>query len=70
MFFHNFFKKIILGSTFGFLRNFFTRLLMTVFFVVLWLAESINVQKLLNNTILKQKHTSIKTFMKIEKDLN
>ena len=58
-----------LGSTFQFLRKFFTTILMTAFFMVLWLAESINVHKLLNNTILKQKHTSIKTFMKIEKDL-
>ena len=44
-------------------------ILMTAFFVVLWLAESINVHKLLNNTLLKQKHTSIKAFMKIERDL-
>ena len=43
---------------------------MTAFFVVLWLAESINVHKLLNNTILKKKHASIKAFMKIERDLN
>ena len=56
-----FFQKENLGSTIG--------LLMTVFFVVLWLAESINVQKLLNNIVLKRKHTSVKTFMKIEKDL-
>ena len=42
---------------------------MTAFFVVLWLAESINVQTMLNNTILKQKYTSVKAFMKIEKDL-
>ena len=42
---------------------------MTMFFVVLWLAESINVHKLLNNTLLRRKHTSIKAFMKIEKDL-
>ncbi|WP_299123218.1 AI-2E family transporter [uncultured Winogradskyella sp.] len=63
------FQKENLGSTLGFLNSFLTSLLMTVFFVVLWLAESINVHKLLNNTILKQKHTSIKTFMKIEKDL-
>lgn len=57
------------GPTLGALSNFLTALLMTTFFVVLWLAESINVQKLLNNTILKKKHTSIKTFRKIEKDL-
>ena len=36
---------------------------------MLWLAESINVHKLLNSTLLKRKHTSVKTFMKIEKDL-
>lgn len=64
-----FFEKENLGSTFGFLRTFLTTLLMTAFFVVLWLGESINVQNLLNNTLLKQKHTSIKAFMKIEKDL-
>ncbi|APY07493.1 AI-2E family transporter [Winogradskyella sp. J14-2] len=64
-----FFEKENLGSTFGFLRTFLTTLLMTAFFVVLWLGESINVHNLLNNTILKQKHTSIKAFMKIEKDL-
>jgi len=43
--------------------------LMTAFFVILWLAESINFQKFLNDTILKQKFASVKTFMKIEKDL-
>lgn len=64
-----FFQKENIGSTIGFLRKFLTTILMTAFFVVLWLAESINVHKLLNNTLLKQKHTSIKAFMKIEKDL-
>jgi len=63
------FQKENLGSTLGFLNSFLTSLLMTVFFVVLWLAESINVHKLLNSTLLKRKHTSVKTFMKIEKDL-
>ncbi|MBC2845936.1 AI-2E family transporter [Winogradskyella flava] len=63
------FQKDNLGSTIGFLNSFLTGLLMTIFFVVLWLAESINVHNLLNNTLLKQKHTSIKAFMKIEKDL-
>jgi AI-2 transport protein TqsA len=63
------FQKENIGSTIGFLRSFVTSLLMTAFFVVLWLAESINVHKLLNNMILRQKHTSIKAFMKIEKDL-
>ncbi len=64
-----FVEKDNLGSTVDFLRKFLTTILMTAFFVVLWLAESINVQKLLNNTILKLKHASVKTFMKIENDL-
>tara|TARA_R100001369_G_scaffold76678_1_gene105870 strand:- start:1878 stop:2801 length:924 start_codon:yes stop_codon:yes gene_type:complete len=64
-----FFQKENLGSTIGFLNSFLTSLLMTVFFVVLWLAESINVHKLLNNTLLRRKYTSIKAFMKIENDL-
>lgn len=65
-----FFQKESIGSTVDFLRKFLTTILMTAFFVVLWLAESINVHKLLNNTILKKKHASIKAFMKIERDLN
>lgn len=56
-----------LGNTVGFLRTFLTSILMTLFFVVLLLAESINMHKVLNNTILKRKHASIKAFMKIEK---
>jgi predicted PurR-regulated permease PerM len=43
--------------------------LMTVFFVILLIAESINFQKLLNQTILKLKYSSVKVFMKIESDL-
>lgn len=57
------------GSTIDFIRKTITMTLMTAFFVVLWLAESINFEKLLNNTILKQKYASVKTFMKIENDL-
>lgn len=57
------------GTTLDFLGNTITMILMTVFFVVLWLAESINFQKLMHNTILRQRHTSVKTFVKIERDL-
>lgn len=57
------------GSIFGFISNTLSMTLMTAFFVVLWLAESINFQKMLHSTILKQKYASVKTFMKIEKDL-
>ncbi|RSK39374.1 AI-2E family transporter [Mangrovimonas spongiae] len=64
-----FLHKDNIGTTFGFLHKTLTMALMTAFFVVLWLAESINVHQVINAIILKQKHTSVKTFMKVEKDL-
>ena len=63
------FEKENIGSTFDFIRKFLTNILMITFFTILWLSESINMHKVMNNTILKRKHTSIKAFMKIEKDL-
>lgn len=57
------------GTTLNFLSDTLSMTLMTVFFSVLWLSESINFQKLLNSTILKQRHTSVKVFRRIEKDL-
>lgn len=57
------------GSTLSFLGNTLSMTLMTAFFSVLWLSESINFQKLLNTTILKQEFSSVKVFMKIEKEL-
>ena len=64
-----FIKTNNISETIDFIRRTVTMILITAFFVVLWLAESINIQKVLNHTILKQKHTSVKTFVKIEKDL-
>ncbi len=69
---HYFRKSSIInnfGSTIEFIGDTLTMTLMTVFFTILWLSESINFQKLLNHTILKQKFSSIKVFMRIEKDL-
>jgi predicted PurR-regulated permease PerM len=66
---NQFIVKDNIGVTLDFIRKTTTMLLMTTFFVVLWLAESINIQKVLNSTILKQRHTSVKTFFKIEKDI-
>lgn len=68
-FFSQFIQKDSIVPTLDFIRKSTTMILMTAFFVVLWLAESINFQKVLHTTILKQKHTSIKAFIKIEKDL-
>lgn len=57
------------GSTIDFIGDTLSMSLMTVFFVILLIAESINFQKLLNQTILKQKFSSVRVFMKIEKDV-
>jgi len=56
------------GSTLGFIQKTLSMTLMTAFFVVLLLAGSINFQKLLSG-IFKHKYSSVKTFMKIEKDI-
>ncbi len=57
------------GTTLDFLGSTISMTLTTLFFTILWLAESINFQKLLNSTILKQKYSSVKVFMKVENDL-
>jgi len=57
------------GNSLSVVTKMLTALLMTVFFVVLWLAESINMENLLNKILLKQRHRSIRTFIKIEGDL-
>jgi len=46
-----------------------TTTLMTVFFVVLFLAGSINFQDVMHTVLFKQKYSSVKTFRKIEKDI-
>ena len=57
------------APTVGFITDTLTMILMTVFFVLLLLGGSIDMQKVLNNTILKQHFSSVKTFMKVERDL-
>ena len=68
-----FINKEALGKNFGFtiglIGNIVSMLLMTAFFVVLWLAESLNFYKVLSSTIFKQQYASAKVFMKIENDL-
>ena len=69
---HYFQKNNILknfGSTLDFIGDTLSMTLMTVFFVILLLSESINFQKLMNSTLFKQKYASVRTFMKIEKDI-
>lgn len=57
------------APTLGFVTNTISRTLTMVFFAVLLLAGSVDFQKFLNTTILKQQFASVKTFMKIESDL-
>lgn len=57
------------GPTLSFINSTLTMLLMTIFFVILWLTESINIEKILHKLVLKRKYTSVRTFLKIEKDL-
>ncbi len=57
------------GNVFGFANRTLTMILMTAFFVVLFLAESINVERVLKTSLFKKKFVSIKTFMRIEKDI-
>ena len=42
---------------------------MILFFVVLLLSESINLQKILDTVLFKSNRSSVKTFVKIEKDI-
>lgn len=57
------------GPTLNFINTTLTMLLMTIFFSILWLTESINIEKIMHKTMIKQRFTSIKTFMKIEQNL-
>jgi AI-2 transport protein TqsA len=57
------------GTTLDFISNTLSMTLMTAFFVILLLSESINFQNILHNTLFKVRHSSVKTFIKIEKDI-
>jgi len=57
------------GSTIDFIGSTISKILMTAFFAILLLAESLNFQKILNTTIIKRKFSSIRVFMRIEKDI-
>jgi predicted PurR-regulated permease PerM len=66
-------EKINVSSEFGpaiaYFKGTFTMILMTAFFVILWLAESINIQQIIKSMMTDHKYGSVKTFLEIEKDL-
>lgn len=57
------------GSGLNMAKNFVSMLLMTLFFMVLLLAGSVNMQKVMELLIFKQRFASVKTFRQIEKDI-
>lgn len=58
-----------MGNTLNFTQQFVSMLLMTIFFLVLLLSGSMNIQKVMESLIFKQKHASVKMFRRIEKDI-
>ena len=57
------------GSTIDLIGNTTSMTLMTFFFAILLLSESLNFQKILHHTVIRQQFSSVKVFMRIEKDL-
>ncbi len=57
------------GNTFSILKSTLSILFMTAFFTLLWLAESLNFQKIMNDTFVRRKYSSIRVFRQIEKDI-
>lgn len=58
-----------IGKILGFIQNTLGMILMALFFIILLLAGSINVQKLMEHTLFEKRMTSIRTFMIIEKSV-
>ncbi len=57
------------GPTLEYFRGTLTMIMMTAFFVILWLAESINVEQIIKSMMTEHKFSSVKAFMEIEKKL-
>ncbi|MEN8929365.1 MAG: AI-2E family transporter [Flavobacteriales bacterium] len=57
------------GKILGFANRTITMILMTLFFTVLLLAGSINLQVVMKDVLFKQEFASVKTFIKIENDI-
>ena len=57
------------GSTIDLIGNTTSMILMTLFFVILLLSESLNIQKIIHSLVIRQQFSSVKVFMRIEKDL-
>lgn len=58
-----------ISASLDFIGDTITMTLMTVFFLILLLSDSINFQHILNKTLIKSRFSSIKTFAKIESNI-
>jgi len=58
-----------IGQTLDMVGDTLNITLMTVFFIVLLLAGSINLQNVMQTLLFRQKYASVKTFRRIEKDI-
>ena len=59
----------LLGSTMKSLKSTISMTLMTFFFAILLLAESLNLHEILHRVLIKKRFSSIKVFVRIEKDI-
>jgi AI-2 transport protein TqsA len=57
------------GETIGVIGNSVTKLLMMLFFLVLLLSESVNVQRIMGDVIFKRNLPSVRTYRSIEKSM-
>jgi predicted PurR-regulated permease PerM len=57
------------GETIGVIGNSITKLLMMLFFLVLLLSESVNVQRIMGEVIFKRNLPSVRTYRSIEKSM-
>lgn len=57
------------GATIGTIGNSITKLLMMLFFLVLLLSESVNVQRIMGEVIFKRNLPSVRTYRSIEKSM-
>lgn len=57
------------GDTLHLAQKFLTQVLMMFFFLILLLAGSLDMQKIMNVTVVRRRNSSIKTMLKIEKSI-
>lgn len=63
----NLFKNV--GSGINMARNFLTTLLMSIFFMVLFLIGAVNIEKVMDVLLFKEKEKAANTYHQIEKDI-